>query len=102
MDNIQITYYIKAKPPFTCMVWPVIYDALSEHKKPTVLVISSGLPSFFIGILSKIKFFWLSFSFSVILDCIKPGATLFTVIFLLETSKANDLTKPDIAAFDEV
>ncbi|GIR68015.1 MAG: hypothetical protein CM15mP72_5250 [Pelagibacteraceae bacterium] len=36
------------------------------------------------------------------LDWINPGATLFTVIFLVDNSRASDFTKPDIAAFDAV
>ena len=52
---------------------------------------SSGKPSFFIGIFCIISFFWLSFNLSVIFVCIKPGAIIFTLIFLLATSNAIDL-----------
>ena len=38
----------------------------------------------------------------VMFEAIKPGATAFTDIFLLESSKASDFTIPEIAAFDEV
>ena len=63
---------------------------------------SSGFPSFFIGILSKMVFFCVSLSLSVMLDWIKPGATLLTVIFRLDNSNARDLTMPEIAALEAV
>ena len=43
-------------------------------------------------------FFCVSLSLSVMLDWIKPGATLLTVIFRLDNSNARDLTMPEIAA----
>ena len=48
----------------------------------------------FIGIFVNIKFFWVSFNFSVMSVSINPGAIQFTVIPLEATSEASDLERP--------
>ena len=68
-------------PPLTCIVSPVIYDAISEHRKATVLDTSSPDPNLLIGILEISIFLYSSDILSVMFVFIKPGDTQFINIF---------------------
>lgn len=87
-------------PPSTCITCPVIYELSSDAKNFTSLATSFASPNFPSGIWLFILSFISSFSTSVILVCMYPGATALTKIFLLPSSFARLFVNPIIPAFD--
>ena len=75
-------------PPSTHRTCPVTYPASLEAKKLTAAATSAGSPIFLSGMLSLISSRILSLMAPVMSVAIKPGATAFTVIFLLASSRA--------------
>ena len=78
-------------PPLIEITCPVMYAAPSEHRNATTAATSSGLPSRRIGIMRITSS---TGTFAIISVSIRPGATLFTVIWRFASSCASARVAP--------
>ncbi len=87
-------------PPFTSSVWPVMYPASSDARNATAAAISRSVPARPSGTWRGHRRFCSSFSTAVIAVSMYPGATAFTVIVRLASSRARLFVSPISPAFD--
>ena len=87
-------------PPFTANTCPVIYADSSDARKQTAAATSSAVPSRLSGICVSIAE-WADSSTAVVMSVsIIPGATTFTVMPRLATSRASAFENPTSPALD--